>query len=240
MLFGDPPPRSRPGSTASSAGPPRPPRAGASRVALRGHRPGFVPVRSVRRRCRLPRAPCSALRPALLFAIVQAAPSPPAACCARPPTAPAVPPATHTPRRLPSAGFTGVDSPLRSYIANRALTGRGRSRFSHPTQQAAGARLSRAWRALAGTCGAVRRHLVVGMRVLHLHAQRFQGFSIRRDPPVLRRFRPCTTVQFNAYYARLASVFGRAGGAPWRRFLEFHAPDCVIAPCVRWRTLRRR
>ena len=71
------------------------------------------PVHSVRRRCRLRRAPACAPRPALVPARVPTLPPPPpAACCARLPAAPSAPRATQSPWRLPSAGIAGVDSPF--------------------------------------------------------------------------------------------------------------------------------
>ena len=73
------------------------------------HRPSHF----VLRRCRLRRAPGSAPRPALVSARVRTLPPPPsAACCARLPAAPPATPATHSPWRLHSAGFAGVDSPF--------------------------------------------------------------------------------------------------------------------------------
>ena len=92
-----------------------------------GHRSGSSRQHPVRRRAPAP-TPLSALarlllrsapalrsapRRALLSAPVRTAPPPPpAACCARLPAAPAAPPATHSPWRLPSAGFAGVNSPF--------------------------------------------------------------------------------------------------------------------------------
>ena len=59
------------------------------------------------------RAPASAPRPALVPAPVRTLPpAPPAACCARLPPARSASPPTQSPRRLPSAGFAGVDSPF--------------------------------------------------------------------------------------------------------------------------------
>ena len=78
-----------------------------------GLRLGSLPAHFVRRRCGLRPSPCSALRRAPVSAPVRTSrPVPPAACCARLPAAPDAPPAAHAPRRLPSAGFAGVDSPV--------------------------------------------------------------------------------------------------------------------------------
>ena len=104
-----------------------------------GQRLGSEWRHSVPRRCRLRRPPARAPRDAppgapvspLVRALLRSAPAlrsaprrtvasaqvrtapppPPAACCARLPAAPAATPATHSPWRLPSAGFAGVDSP---------------------------------------------------------------------------------------------------------------------------------
>ena len=122
----------------------RSPRAGASRSARRGPRlarPGRLrrlrasprlgqPLHSVPRRCRLRRAPACAPRPALVPAQVRTLvptlpPPPPATCYARLPAAPAAPPATQSPWRLPSAGFADVDSPIAHTADLAVLTARG-------------------------------------------------------------------------------------------------------------------
>ena len=105
-----------------------------------GHRLGSSRRHFVRRRCRLRRPPARAPRDAppgapvspLVRAFLRNAPAPrsaprravasapvrtpppppPAACCARLPAAPTATPATHSPWRLHSAGFAGVDSPF--------------------------------------------------------------------------------------------------------------------------------
>ena len=77
------------------------------------HHPAHRRLRSCARSCGTLRARRSAPRPAVASAQVRTAPPPPpAACCARLPAAPPAPPATHSPWRLPSAGFAGVDSPV--------------------------------------------------------------------------------------------------------------------------------
>ena len=100
-------------------------------------------------RCRLRRAPGGARPDAPLAALVRALlrsapalrcaprrapvptplrsppPSPAAACCARLPAAPGAPPATQSPWRLPSAGFTGVDSPNLDAAGLAVPTARG-------------------------------------------------------------------------------------------------------------------
>ena len=110
---------------------------------------GFAPVHSVPRRCRLRRAPgcappaaplaplvrallrCapalrSAPRRAPVPAPVRSPPPPPsAACFARLPAAPSAPTATHSPWRLQSAGFPGVDSPFAHTAGSAVLTARG-------------------------------------------------------------------------------------------------------------------
>ena len=81
--------------------------------AGRGHRSGSPRQHFVPRRCRLRRPPARAPRRAVASAQVRTAPPElPAACYARLPAAPAASPATHSPWRLPSAGFPGVDSPI--------------------------------------------------------------------------------------------------------------------------------
>ena len=124
-----------------------------------GHRLEFGPGHSVRRRCRLRRTPARALPAAVLAALVRALlrsapalrsaprrapvpapvraplPTPPAACCARLPAAPAAPSATQSPWRLPSAGFAGIDSPNVD-AAGLAVPDRpGRPWVSHPTHR---------------------------------------------------------------------------------------------------------
>ena len=124
----------RQGSTASSTDPPWSPRAGAARRAHQGLRlarprrlrrprdsPRLRPGRHpVPRRCRLRLAPAPALRRAPVPAPVRAPPPPP----------PAAPPAAHTPQRLPSASFAGVDSPP-AHAASRCLPRRRGRLCSH-------------------------------------------------------------------------------------------------------------
>ena len=88
--------------------------------------PGAVLAALVRALLRSTPALRSAPRRAVVPAPVRALPPPPpAACYARLPAAPAAPPATQSPWRLPSAGFAGVDSPIAHTADSAVLTARG-------------------------------------------------------------------------------------------------------------------
>ena len=133
--------------------PPRPARADAARRARRGLR--------LARPGRLRRAPGCAPRPALVPAqvrtLVRTLPSSPsAACFARLPAAPSAPTATHSPWRLPSAGFPGADFPIAHTAGSAVLTARGGLGF-HTR------RIPDAHRAMAGhVCDRLANPLIYG------------------------------------------------------------------------------
>ena len=138
-----------------------------------------------RRRCELrsspARAPCDALVPPLVRALLRSAPAlrsalrravasdevrwplsaPPAPCRARPPAVVSAPPVTQSPWRLQSAGFAGIDSPF-ALAASRCF--RGRRRRLVLTPHAARCRVCHGhpWRALSETFGAFRCLVGVG------------------------------------------------------------------------------
>ena len=113
--------------------------------------PRSSPQHVVRRRCRLRRPPARAppgaspaslvralLRSERAVASAQVRTSPPALPsprCARPHAASAARPAAQAPRRLPSAGFPGVDFPIPRSAPIRLRTGHGRPWGSHPTHR---------------------------------------------------------------------------------------------------------
>ncbi len=72
------------------------------------------------------------------------------------------PPATQSPRRLRSAGFIGVDLPIFHTARIAYPTGRAGLGFSHPTQQAAGARMSALGVPFGTAFTALGRLLLVG------------------------------------------------------------------------------
>jgi len=111
-----------PGSTPCLAG------AGCASHRLRHcavHEPPRPCLRSCARSCGALRALRSASR---------RAPAPPPVRAPLP-AAPSAPPAAHAPRRLPSAGFAGADSPFAHAARWPFPTARGRPRFSHPTHR---------------------------------------------------------------------------------------------------------
>ena len=99
-----------------------------------GLRLGSTPSHSVRRRCRLRRAPDSALGRAVVSTQVRTPPSAlPPPCSARPRAAPPALPPAQTPRRLRTAGVTPADLPNVD-AAGLAVPDRpGRPWVSHPT-----------------------------------------------------------------------------------------------------------
>ena len=101
------------------------------------HRTAVV---SSRRRCALRSSGTSPRSPSPAAPAAGPASAPvPAPVRAPPPPPPAAPPAAHTPRRLPSAGFPGVDSPY-AHAASRCLP-RRRGRLCSHTRRTLGAPL---------------------------------------------------------------------------------------------------
>ena len=92
-----------------------------------GLRLGSSPSHSVRRRCRLRRAPCRAVVPAQVRTLPPALPPP---FSARPRAVPSALPPAQTPRRLRPAGFAGVDSPI-AHTADLAVPYRRGGLGSH-------------------------------------------------------------------------------------------------------------
>ena len=158
--------------------------------------PRHAPVRGSlqfpHRRCGLRPSPGCPPRPALASAPLRAPlPTPPAARCARLPSALSAVPAAQAPRRLHRASRAGVDSPF-AHTADRPFRTAGAALGYTP--HAAGCRACHwhLWHALSGTSAALGCLVVVGPSVCRTDIRSLSYPRRRRDTLVPHRYTPTT------------------------------------------------